>query len=98
MVNPGHFRLVIPGGLAGHSTVMRLVSLRGAGRTRYGSTAAFRGKKRHIFREAAVMGLNILIVIVASMVLGLVLGVVMAHPRRWDVPAGADDTVPERLR
>ncbi|GAA3427144.1 hypothetical protein GCM10018953_43270 [Streptosporangium nondiastaticum] len=39
------------------------------------------------------MGLNILIVIIASMVLGFILGVVMARPRRWDLYVCADDTV-----
>ncbi|ACZ84927.1 hypothetical protein Aros01_03610 [Streptosporangium roseum] len=38
------------------------------------------------------MGLNILIVIVASMVLGFILGVIMVRPRRWDLYVCADDT------
>ncbi|MDP9861022.1 MULTISPECIES: hypothetical protein [Streptosporangium] len=39
------------------------------------------------------MGLNILIVIIASMVLGFILGVILARPRRWDLYVCADDTL-----
>ncbi|WP_326820654.1 hypothetical protein [Streptosporangium sp. NBC_01756] len=39
------------------------------------------------------MGLNILIVIVASMVFGFILGVITARPRRWDLYVCADDTI-----
>ncbi|WP_433253628.1 hypothetical protein ACQPYK_10580 [Streptosporangium sp. CA-135522] len=60
---------------------------------RYGSVGRIIQIKRHIFREAAVMGLNILIVIIASVVLGFILGVIMARPRRWDLYVCADDTV-----
>ncbi len=40
------------------------------------------------------MGLNVLIVIIlASMSLGFIIGVIMARPRRWDTYVCADDTV-----
>ncbi|SNS58021.1 hypothetical protein SAMN05216276_10124 [Streptosporangium subroseum] len=39
------------------------------------------------------MGLSILIVIIASMVLGFIFGVILARPRRWDLHICAGDTV-----
>jgi hypothetical protein len=39
------------------------------------------------------MGLSILIVIIASMVLGFIFGVILARPRRWDLHICAGDTI-----
>jgi uncharacterized protein YneF (UPF0154 family) len=44
-------------------------------------------------REAADMGLSILLVIIASVVLGFILGAFVARPRRWDTYICADDTI-----
>jgi hypothetical protein len=39
------------------------------------------------------MGLSVLIVIIASMVLGFIFGVILARPRRWDLHICTDDTI-----
>ncbi|MFD1939575.1 MULTISPECIES: hypothetical protein [Nonomuraea] len=39
------------------------------------------------------MGLNILLVIIASVVLGFILGAFVTRPRRWDMYICADDTL-----
>ncbi|MFI6513082.1 hypothetical protein ACIBCT_36240 [Streptosporangium sp. NPDC050855] len=41
------------------------------------------------------MGLSILIVIIASLVLGLILGAVLTRPRRWDLHVCVDDAARE---
>lgn len=39
------------------------------------------------------MGLSILIVIIASMILGVILGAILTRPRRWDLHICVDDPV-----
>lgn len=39
------------------------------------------------------MGLSILIVIIASVLLGVILGAILTRPRRWDLHICADDPV-----
>lgn len=39
------------------------------------------------------MGLSILIVIIASVILGVILGAILTRPRRWDLHICADDSV-----
>jgi hypothetical protein len=39
------------------------------------------------------MGLGILIVIIASMVLGFIFGVILARPRRWDLHICTGDAI-----
>ncbi|GAA3038953.1 hypothetical protein [Streptosporangium longisporum] len=41
------------------------------------------------------MGLSVLIVIIASLVLGLILGAVLTRPRRWDLHVCVDDPARE---
>ncbi len=45
------------------------------------------------------MGLNVLFpIILASMILGFIIGVVMARPRRWDAYVCVDDSVHAEAR
>ncbi|MET8054987.1 hypothetical protein ABZU75_46220 [Streptosporangium sp. NPDC005286] len=39
------------------------------------------------------MGLSILIVIIASVILGVILGAILTRPRRWDLHICVDDPV-----
>ncbi len=40
------------------------------------------------------MGLNaVFLIILASMILGFIIGVITTRPRRWDVYVRADDTI-----